>query len=188
MTAIVKIKHCIWRDGRPRFVPGPAPRKAGLKGKDLRHPSGQWFDLAETQQFSETICQQIKALRSGKSKQRRAPAAYTLSSMVVDGLDHAERQIVDGKRRRQALAPKTVHWYRQMFKVLLDDHSSIMHETQPKDLTFAVIANMLEAIEVKRGLATARGCRAVLSTCWQRIRVVKDLPNNPFRGLDMPAP
>jgi|GEM_PF-1488920 len=33
-----------WRDGRPRWVPSPASRNLGVKGRDLKHPNGEWVN------------------------------------------------------------------------------------------------------------------------------------------------
>ena len=43
----------VWRDGRPRFVPGEGARALGFRGEDLRHDgaagprTGVWFNFEE---------------------------------------------------------------------------------------------------------------------------------------------
>lgn len=43
----VKVPYVAWRDGRPRFVPGPSLRSLGFAGRDLRHEDGRWFSADE---------------------------------------------------------------------------------------------------------------------------------------------
>lgn len=39
------IKHFLWRDGRPRWVPSPRLRGRGARGRDLKDADGQWLDI-----------------------------------------------------------------------------------------------------------------------------------------------
>lgn len=42
------LRICLaWRNGRPRWEPSPASRRAGLKGVDLRRADGTWMDRGE---------------------------------------------------------------------------------------------------------------------------------------------
>lgn len=50
--AKVKIKYISWRDGRPRFTPGPELRTEGWRGKDLLHEDGTWFSRGEALDWS----------------------------------------------------------------------------------------------------------------------------------------
>lgn len=69
--------YVVWRDGRPRFSPGPELRAAGHKGKDLRHDAGQWFTFAECVAWSAAFAEQdggggrarTRARNSGQFKQ-----------------------------------------------------------------------------------------------------------------------
>jgi hypothetical protein len=47
------IRHVAWRNGRPRFQPGPELRLTGHKGKDLRHEDGRWFNWEEAEAWSD---------------------------------------------------------------------------------------------------------------------------------------
>lgn len=44
--------YVVWRDGRPRFVPSPELRKAGFKGRDLKHADGSWFTKGQAVDWS----------------------------------------------------------------------------------------------------------------------------------------
>lgn len=43
--ATIKVPYFKWRDGRPRWEPGPDLRHAGAKGRDLKDDTGQWLAL-----------------------------------------------------------------------------------------------------------------------------------------------
>lgn len=45
--AQIKVPYFAWRDGRPRWSPGPALRARGFKGKDLKDANGQWLSEAD---------------------------------------------------------------------------------------------------------------------------------------------
>jgi hypothetical protein len=49
----IKIKYIVWRNGRPRFVPGANLRDKGYKGKDLKHLDGRWFNAVECYEWVE---------------------------------------------------------------------------------------------------------------------------------------
>lgn len=44
------IPYFAWRDGRPRWVPGPHLRARGYRGVDLKDEEGQWLTLADAKQ------------------------------------------------------------------------------------------------------------------------------------------
>ena len=39
------VPYFVWRDGRPRWVPGSYVRAAGFKGRDLKDGKGKWLQL-----------------------------------------------------------------------------------------------------------------------------------------------
>ncbi|CAN1721950.1 putative Tyr recombinase domain-containing protein [Hyphomicrobium sp. 1Nfss2.1] len=41
----LKVPYFVWRDGRPRWVPGPKLRQQGFKGRDLKDDDGRWLPL-----------------------------------------------------------------------------------------------------------------------------------------------
>jgi hypothetical protein len=50
-----RITNVSWRNGRPRFNPGPRTRALGFCGKDLRHPDGTWFTWDEAKEYASTV-------------------------------------------------------------------------------------------------------------------------------------
>lgn len=192
-TLTVRITHCVWRDGRPRFVPGPALRRIGYRGRDLKHPDGTWFSLEETRAFADHVVAEVEARRAAKAGGKRLPplrdtGLVTVAQVVADTFARPEfqgRPTVDGKRRRKPLAARTVRWYREMAKVVEADHPELW--TAPAAaVTAAVMEKVLEQVERDRGLATARGVRAVLSMCWTRQALRHGLRGNPAHAIELP--
>lgn len=71
-----KVPYVKWRDGRPRFEPGPALRRRGVRGVDLRHPDGTWFLLHECMEYSTAV----------------TTRAQIAKASVVPVLDHNQRR------------------------------------------------------------------------------------------------
>lgn len=63
-----------WREGRPRWIPSPALRKAGWKGCDLKDAKGQWLGRGASIDAAAEINAAVAGWRSGAP----APAAYAL--------------------------------------------------------------------------------------------------------------
>ena len=40
----LSIRYLKWRDGRPRWEPGPTLRAKGWKGRDLKSEQGEWLE------------------------------------------------------------------------------------------------------------------------------------------------
>lgn len=76
-----------YRDGRPRFVPGPAARALGFQGQDLRHPDGRWFTFEEARAWASANAKAIEARRAG-GKPAAKPAAkpLTVENLLEDFL------------------------------------------------------------------------------------------------------
>ncbi len=68
-----RLPYIAWREGRPRFVPGPRERALGFYGQDLRHEDGRWFSFDEAYAFSFDAAAEIRATRAGKQMAPRPP-------------------------------------------------------------------------------------------------------------------
>ena len=75
MKLVDRLPYIVWRDGRPRFSPGPRLRSLGFKGEDLRHSDGRWLSLEEARNFSAEL----------QSKYRAAANAGTAQAVVGRG-------------------------------------------------------------------------------------------------------
>jgi hypothetical protein len=69
----VSIKHISWRNGRPRFNPGPTMRALGYVGRDLRDEKGRWLSLHETIAFSHDVGTEVSQKKGMAKGQSLAP-------------------------------------------------------------------------------------------------------------------
>jgi hypothetical protein len=76
-----------YRDGRPRFVPGPRERDLGFAGQDLKHESGAWFTFEEARAWAAANTAAIAARRAGAPKPATpTPADRSLAALLDDWL------------------------------------------------------------------------------------------------------
>lgn len=119
---MAKIPYVIWRNGRPRFIPSQAQRKAGHTGHDLKNVFGEWMTEEEARDWSERFTEQLRNER--KARRNSAPArvapvprhSYTVADMLRDWLGSVE---VASK------AQNTIRDYRQKVRVLKSFHEWI---------------------------------------------------------------
>jgi hypothetical protein len=192
MIAKAIITHVVWRGGRPRFEPGPRLRKLGFRGRDLKHPNGTWFTYEEAAAESAAISSQAHS-RGAMTKPalRRAPLAtpalgITLGELceAVFSLPHFKgRDVVDGRKLRKGLSPKTVEGYRKSKRaveqacVRLEQRAMAAGRKSlgslwmlPAALLEATLAQLLvDEVERHSGLHQARAVRAFLSMTWTRL-------------------
>jgi hypothetical protein len=71
--AKLDLPYIAWRDGRPRFNPGPKQRRLGFAGRDLRHQDGRWYDLAEAHAWARQNLAAIASARKSGGKPRTKP-------------------------------------------------------------------------------------------------------------------
>lgn len=197
-SVVVRLRHCIWREGRPRFQPGPRLRRLGYKGRDLRHPDGRWFALLDCQAFIEALEAEAASRGEARAAGRRlrkppvagsGPAGVSVAALVAEAFaapDLRGQPVDDGRRRRKAAAASTIRWYMKLADVIADDHP-MLWAAPAASVTPAVFEKVLEEIEAARGLATARGVRALLSRVWNRQGRRHGLVN-PAAGLRLPMP
>lgn len=110
-----------FRDGRPRWEPSPARRKAGWRGQDLKDPSGRWLSKGEAIMAAEAIAAAVAAHAAGaavpaqllaiapKGAQLRRKAGVLASNSIgalIDGF------LADPTPRTVTLKAKTVSDYR----------------------------------------------------------------------------
>lgn len=62
----LKIRYLLWRDGRPRWEPGPHLRKKGWKGRDLKDDGGRWLALNEAINQANRLNDEVDKWRAGR--------------------------------------------------------------------------------------------------------------------------
>ncbi len=69
--ATIKVPYFKWRDGRPRWEPGPGLRRRGIKGQDLKSPHGEWLDeMAALRRARELNAEVAADLEAGAPRHR----------------------------------------------------------------------------------------------------------------------
>lgn len=199
-TITVKIPLVTWRDGRPRFFASAAQRKLGFKGEDLRHgPDGTWFTLDECIAWSARRQQEIEAMRENRAKAvtdhkarpRFSADVVTVSIMVSRCLeqDHYQGKAISrGRKTRAACSPHTIRQYNNASRVLENLDDGLIWHSPAAAISPAALEGVLDKIEQKHGLATARSVRALLSVAWKFGQKRLGLSVNPVVGQLLPVP
>jgi hypothetical protein len=113
--AKLDLPYIAWRDGRPRFNPGPKQRRLGFAGRDLRHQDGRWYDLAEAHAWARQNLAAIASARKSGGKPGTKPEQpdgpkKTVAQLLADWLASDE---VAG------LKPATRNGYRKCVDAVL---------------------------------------------------------------------
>lgn len=183
--------YCVWRDGRPRFLPSPRVRAEGHEPRDLKHDDGTWFTFGETCDFARAFMRQRAAQPKVKRGRPKAGAVrrVTLGKMV-EQWQASQRWTGEARRGRKPLSANTIRDYRQKLAAVAADFPELW-SAPAEAVSVPVMQRVHDELEEGRGLATARGAIAVLSSAWKWALtrgVVRGV--NPCKGLDkaMPPP
>lgn len=98
-------RYMAWRDGRPRWIPGPRLRALGHKGRDLKKPDGSWMTLGQAVDAADKINDAVD-----KSLPLETPAAERTLNALFD--------LYEASPNFTNLAPRTQDDYRQEMKTL----------------------------------------------------------------------
>lgn len=181
---VVRIRHISWRDGRPRFNPGPEARRLGWRGIDLKDASGAWLDLAATQRWAQLRQAEIVASAGARAPRHLAPASFSVGDMWEGFRRDLRMRRPD---QQGALRAATVR-----------DYTSKAHALQAFDPAFwkspAAAISRAGALALHRrlweakGLHMANGTLAVLRLlfAWSRDRGRCQI--NPCDRLRLPSP
>lgn len=195
MRIVVKIPHVVWRDGRPRFVPGPALRALGYKGEDLKDAAGRWLDIRATETWAKARLAEIEAARSspatrGRGTGRKAggggPRAITVEDLFEDLWKLKKFR---GEDAPGALASSTVRDYRVKAHAI-EAFDAELWTSPAAALNRAIVLGLHERLWEEKGLAMANGVVAVLRLAYST--AIDRRPEcgliNPCLRLRLPAP
>lgn len=178
--------YLVWRDGRPRWEPGPRLRAGGHKGRDLKDGAGQWLsletaiaaarhiniDIAEAKRTGTAPKPQPKARKPG----RTCRALYELWCAP-----HAPDQ---ASRAWRDLARSTQTDYRSKARLFLDEFGDLPVAALRKSDLF----NWWEELERERGLHMANGVIAVARTLLSYGEKKGWITHNPALKLSLSQP
>lgn len=192
---LVRIPHVVWRDGRPRFEPGPALRAMGYKGRDLTHADGGWLSLDEASRFSRDLQAELAARRERKAATGRMPprprASVAAGPMLTTVEALFDRWFAAGcaKVAGKRLAPASIASYRKFERVIRAERPSLW--AGPAGALDKVICfNLYETVVERRGVASGAGAVRTLSAAlsWGMRRGLVPLAVNPCEKLGMVTP
>ncbi len=177
-----------WREGRPRFVPGPRERHLGFKGEDLRHGAeGRWFTAEEARNWGIKRHAEIEAARQGAPVAAKAVTRETVQDLLRDFINSDDFRGHAESTRRKNL---------QHQRWLIHDGPDA---SQPGALAlcparYAEPADIKAAFETwrkRRGLTSAKHMVMLLSAAykWARLSSAWRLNiANPCHRLGLPSP
>lgn len=185
----VHIKHVTWRDGRPRFEPGPALRALGYKGEDLKAPDGAWLGLAQAQDWLDARLAQIAQRRATKAAGKRLKAVsrgtiYTVEDLF-DDLFASQRFREDG-RREGKLADKTVDDYRNKANAF-EAFDIDFYRSPASAISKPIVLGLHEQLWEAKGLPMANGMLAVLRLAYSHGENRGKVHANPCLKLRLPS-
>jgi integrase len=205
----VHIPYVVWRDGRPRFEPGPAMRALGFKGVDLRHGpqdargrlTGAWFTLDECKAFAERRLKEVDDARTrvarGKSPkaivakaQRQAPL-YSVADMFGELWTEQRFNV---PRDQGGLSPRTISDYQDNAKIL-QAFDPELFASPAEAITPGIVRGLHQALWEDRGLTMAGRIISVLSVAYTHSISFEKPARRPLRfnpclklDLQKPAP
>lgn len=198
------IPHVSWREGRPRFSPGPRLRALGHAGRDLRHPDGRWYTRGEAVDWSDAFTRQLaadaakarKSQAAGRNGKTGRVAASGLPLKGRDNLLTLEAMFEAWFRssrfqpgREDSYARRTVEDY-QVKARAIRRHDAELYGSAVVALTRPICRGVFEALRESTGLATARGAMLALSAAVSWAQLTGRLPEgfpNPAMKLQMPG-
>ena len=190
----LKITHVAWRDGRPRYVPGPKHRAIGMKGQDLRHPDGRWFTAEEAMRWtSKVLAARLAEIRAAKAAGKRRPRARAPGIYTVEDLFHDLWQSPKftggrgGAAGRRVLAERTVLDYKQKAGSLVQFDPELAG-SDIRALTKPILIGLFERLWREKGHHMAHGVMAVLRLALTHAERHGRIHANPARGLGLETP
>ena len=185
----ISIPLVSWRDGRPRYIPGVSARARGERGQDLRHADGRWYTVEEAMQWSEA---KRNPAALGPAAPRLTVQGLSLAHILADFCDKNPRMlgkdIIEGRRSRRALSPKTITYYRDAAMLVERLDGGAWWVRLAATLDGPAIASLLHAVEVRHGLAQARAVRATLSVAFGWAMQNRTLAFNPVTAMPETLP
>lgn len=187
-TALAKvtihIPQVAWRDGRPRYQPGPKARGLGMKGLDLKTRAGQWMSAEQARDWVEQELQpRLTEIRAAKAAGKRAPRRRAPNAFTVEDLFEAVWRLpkyagtperpsrparvtggavgVKPAIARKLIAGRTLKDYRQKADSLIA-YDPDLGGTDVAALTKPILVGLYEGLWRQKGHHMANGIMAVL--------------------------
>lgn len=182
-----KIRYFLWRDGRPRWVPGPKARALGFKGQDLKDDAGAWLKYGA----AIDLAQQLNAALDAKVEGTPAPLAIartgapTITELVDQFLARPKLQLDErvadrlGKKKLARSTRLAYHAHGQLLKDWLGDAPA-------GSVTPAMVEGFYDDRVADSGITTANAIMRSWKTIFYFGEDKLRWPiKNPVKGLEM---
>jgi hypothetical protein len=174
----LKAPYLKWRDGRPRFEPGPSLRARGFAGRDLRDGHGNWLRTRyEAAQAIAAILEDEPPTRAAIVARRPVPGGLRSLSALCDSL-----RATDAFGR---LAWRTREGYEGHMRLLETWAGDFIAAT----ITRAAIKELLARLRDARGMAMANAVHRTLRLVLNHgVEDLEWFPKNRAGKLKLPQP
>lgn len=182
-----------WRNGRPRWEPGPHLRARGFRGQDLKDAAGNWLPEGAAIDAARALNAAVRP-SDALSDEKRPPTNPALRTMsALFDLYRADRGLEEKLPRPQpgvaivkrGLARRTREGYAYHLRLL----EQWCGDVPAAQLTRAAIKDFYATLEEDKGLATAN---AVMRTLRMALNFAVDelewIHKNRAAKLDLSAP
>jgi len=187
------IPYFVWRDGRPRWVPGPRVRALGFKGQDLKDAAGAWLSRSLARHAAEELNAQVAArLAAIAGGTAMAPlpvakSARSVRTLVEKFLDQPKLrgELVEGRRGRKRLGYSSRRAYINHGAILTE----WMGDAEAASLTPDMMEDFYDQLIEARGVITANAVMRSWKTMFYYGEEKLRWPglHNPVVGLEMDA-
>jgi hypothetical protein len=177
----LRIPYLQWRNGRPRWEPGPGLRAKGWKGRDLKDENGAWLELIAAMERAKALNDEVAAWRMGGAPRKRTPVPLR-PSRTAEHLWEVYRQSPRYTKR----AVSTRRDYANKVKVFLAEFGDVQVAAFEKSHLY----RWWEELHGARGHAMANGVIAVVRAMLSHATRIGWRTDNPARelGLDTVPP
>ncbi len=171
-----RVAYLKWRDGRPRWEPGPRLRAAGFKGRDLKSASGGWLGLDDAVKAAQALNLEVAAWREGGAKKAKLPR------------ERPERtcgplfQLWSATPEFRNLAPGTQDFYRVCARQFLAEFDGVTVAALTTPILYGYWQALYEARGHHRANSILATVRAMLTHARKRLGWIE---NNPARDLGL---
>lgn len=205
-------RYLKWRDGHPRWEPGPGLRAKGFDGRDLKDGLGKWLSKGDAVDSADALNAEVDAWRETGEKKLKAaqptrihPRCCQALATLYTGLEFVNGEFVpdpaaSGSQKWQKLKPSTRADYLVKLKIFLNSSIEISESKHGKSdpITFARISvhalephhfyNWWEELVETRGHHMGNGIIAVVRSMFSYGRLKGWRKDNPARELLLEAP
>ena len=165
-----RVAYLKWREGRPRWEPGPRLRAAGFKGRDLKGASGGWLSLDAAVEAAQALNAEVAAWRdSGAKKPELQQPRPERTCGQLYGL-------WSGTPEFRCLAVSTQDFYAVCARQFLEEFRDIQVGALTTPILYGYWQSLYEARGHHRANAILATVRAMLSHARKRLGWIASNP------------